>query len=128
MSKIDVEQVSREYFARVHRAALVLTGNVEPRGVFVSDRPELLDLTTLAILGNDLRRSFIAPVPEQGARIDGEAGPYFAAGIPGITCISGPEYVLTDEDRMELVAVDEMVPVAKTFIEIIGTFMRLVGQ
>ncbi len=123
---LTLEHIAREVEER--GGDLALTGEVEPRGVFVTDRPELLDLTTLAIVGNDLRRSFIAPVPEEGARVDGEAEPYFSAGLPGITCISGPEYVLTDEDKIELAASDELVPVAKTFIEIIEAFMRLVGQ
>jgi peptidase M28-like protein len=122
---VAIEHVAWEVEERDGR--LAPTGKVEPRGVFVSDRHEILDLTTLAILGNDLRRSFIAPVPE-GSETSGEAGPYFGAGIPAITHISGPEYVLTDEDGLELAAIDEMVPVAKTFIEIVEAFMRQAGE
>ena len=107
---------------------LIPAGKVEPRGVFVTDRPELLDLATLAIIGNDLRRTFVAPVPEAGGKTDGEASVYFAAGLPSITCVSGPEYVLTDDDRPEFTATEELVPVAKTFIEVIEAFLRLVGD
>jgi hypothetical protein len=120
---LTLEHIALEVEERHGR--LALTGEVEPRGIFVTDRPELLDLATLAILGNDLRRSFIAPVVEEGGRVDGEARPYFAAGVPTIGFISGPEYVLTDDGGPEWIAADELVPVAKTGIEILEAFMRL---
>ena len=123
---VTIEHIAAEVEER--DGALVPTGKVEPRGIYVTDRPELLDMTTLAIVGNDLRRSFVAPVPAEGFRVDGEAGLYFAAGLPSISCISGPEYVLTDDDGPEMAAVDELVPVAKTFIEVIEAFMRTAGE
>jgi hypothetical protein len=123
---LTIEHIGAEVVEK--DGVLVPTGDVEPRGIYVTDRPELLDMTTLAIRGNDLRRSFVAPVPADGsAKVDGEAGVYFAAGLPSITCISGPEYVLTDEDGPGLSAPEELVPVAKTFIEVIEAFLGLAG-
>lgn len=118
---LTLEHIGLE--AEERNGRLVPTGQVEPRGVFVSDRPELLDLATLAILGNDLRRSFIVPVPPDGTPVDGEAGPYFAAGLPAIGLVSGPEYLLTDDDGPGWLAEDELVPVAKTAIEVLEAFM-----
>ncbi|MGH9362416.1 MAG: M28 family peptidase [Thermoanaerobaculia bacterium] len=120
---LTVEHVALE--AEERHGKLRPTGHVEPRGIFVSDRPELLDLTTLAVIGNDLRRSTIVPVAGEEPRVDGEARAYFAAGLPTIGIISGPEYVLTDDGGPEWIAADELVPVAKTAIEILEAFMQL---
>ncbi len=103
---------------------LAPTGRIEPRGVFVSDQPDLLDMTTLPIIANDLRRTFVAPVPQESGHADGEARRYFAAGLPTIGLIGGPGYVLTADDGPDLLAADELVPTAKAFIEIIEAFME----
>ena len=120
---LTAEHVARE--AEERDGKLVPTGLVEPRGIFVSDLPELLDLATLSAVGNDLRRSFIVPVPAAGGHIDGESRPYFSADLPSIGFVAGPEYLMTDDGGPEWVASEELVPSAKTLIEILEGFFRM---
>ncbi len=121
---VTLEHIGREVAREAGK--LIPTGQIEPRGVFVSDQPDLLDIATLPIVANDLRRTFVAPVPQEGGHVDGEARRYFAAGLPTIGLIGGPGYVLTADDGPDLLAVDDLVPTAKAFIEIIEAFMEAI--
>ena len=100
------------------------TGEVEPRAVFTSANPLLIDAITDAIQTEELRRAFVLQtgsplgVPHDGAM-------YYSNGIPILGFISGPEWLLHSDDTIEKVAEDQLIPVARTFKKVVDRVFKM---
>lgn len=92
----------------------------EPRGVFANVNPALKNKLAGAIKRNNLERTVILNAnPLQFVGIPTDASAFVRAGIPTISLIAGPIYLYDEADRLDLVAVDQLQPVAKAFSEVI---------
>jgi hypothetical protein len=117
MLEISIEHIAKDF--DVINGEWVDTGYVEPRGIFTTANPLLVRFAEEAVVEHDLRRTFILQTESPlGVPTDGES--YYRAGVPIYNLISGPEYLFDPVDTVDKVAKDQLVPVAKAFIDIIN--------
>lgn len=114
---IGVEHIAKDF--DVIDGELVDTGYVEPRGLFTPGNPLLIRFAEEAVIKNNLVRTLIAQT-ESPLGIPGEPQGYYYAGVPIYSLISGPEWLFDLEDTLDKVAKDQLVPLAKAFIDIIS--------
>ncbi|HEY0974372.1 MAG TPA: M28 family peptidase [Solimonas sp.] len=100
---------------------LEITGQSELRGIFDTLGPTLKAVLIGAVIKNDLRRTAVLNAHPLclSIGIPADSNGFCLQGIPTATLISGPNYLYDAEDTLDKVAQDQLVPVAKTFIEVI---------
>ncbi len=114
---IAIEHIAEDF--DVIDGEWVDTGYVEPRAMFTTGNPLLVRFSEEAIIKHDLRRTSILQTGSPlGVPTDGSM--YYRAGVPIYSFISSPEYLFDLEDTPDKVAKDQLVPVAKAFIDIIN--------
>ncbi len=94
----------------------------EPRGIFVNVNPAFTwrlirlirkhRLASTALLG-------AAPLEASSSGIPTDASFTFVAGVPTVSLVSGPLYLYDDADTMACVDVDQLVPVARFFADVV---------
>ena len=118
VAEVHVEHVAREYEIRGEEIAP--TGRAELAVIFVSDHPTLLEYTKEALVKGKLDRSLVFPGKSMlGDRPPTDASAYFVEGIPTVSYISGPIYLLDENDTLDKVAVERLEPVASALADII---------
>jgi hypothetical protein len=98
--------------------ALVKTGDIQARGLFVTDRGPLREIAREAVVKNDLVRTIILPT-DTPLGVPTDATAYAGADLPVISFISPPLYWNSIEDTLDKVAVDQFVPTANAYADII---------
>jgi hypothetical protein len=100
---------------------LEITDQVEVRGVFDTLGPTLKATLIGAIIKNDLRRTAVLNAHPLCLTIGipADSNGFCLLGIPTATLISGPNYLYDAEDTLDKVPQDQLLPVARTFIELI---------
>ncbi len=100
---------------------LEITDQTELRGIFDTLGPTLKAVLIGAVIKNDLRRTAVLNAHPLCLTIGipADSNGFCLQGIPTATLISGPNYLYDAEDTLDKVAQDQLVPVAKTFIEVI---------
>ncbi len=119
-----VADVTLEHIAKAaligKNGQLEVSNLPEPRGVFANVNPILKSKLAGAIKRNNLERTVILNAnPLQFVGIPTDASAWVRAGIPTISLIAGPIYLYDEVDRLDMVAVDQLQPVAKAFSEVI---------
>jgi hypothetical protein len=118
VAEVHVEHVARE--SEVRDGEIVPTGRAELAVIFVSDHPTLLEYTKDAVVNGELDRSLVLPGKGiLGDRPPTDASAYFVEGIPTVSYISGPIYLLDENDTLDKVAVENLEPVASALADII---------
>ncbi len=107
---IHVEHIAREFEEKDSR--LVATGYPEPAFWFISDIPGLLPLAREVVRQENLERTFLLPLTE-GRQPAGESLLPFLYDIPVLGITSLPVYLLFQQDSLEKVAVERLVPTAR---------------
>jgi hypothetical protein len=79
----------------------------------------VVDALRDAIKTWNLTRSIVIPLTAFSERPPGAVRPIFDEGIPIIQYISGPVYLLSNEDTRDKIDQDELVPTVSAFIDII---------
>jgi hypothetical protein len=121
VADLHVEHLAMEYIAD-ETGALVATGDIQARALFVTDAGPLIDIAREAVTSNNLRRTILMPTTTPlGVPTDATA--YNRAGLPVISFISPPPYWNGLEDTWEKIAVDQLVPTASAFWEMIEKIM-----
>ncbi len=121
VAEVHVEHVAREFEVRDEK--IVPTGLAELAVIFVSDDPTLVEYTKDAVVRGGLDRVLVLPGKGiLGDRPPTDASAYFVEGIPTVSYISGPIYLLDENDTVDKVAVEKLQPVASALADII---MRL---
>lgn len=113
---IALEHIGKEVIIEDGKAKL--TGEVEFRGIFVTRHPKLLSITQEAVVHNKLERTLILPVTSDKKENCTDADYFFSAGYPIISLISPQIYIYDPMDTAEMVAFDQLEPIAATFAEI----------
>jgi hypothetical protein len=99
------------------------TGMSEVRGIFASGNPLLIDFTKDAVVERDLARTLVLQTGSP-LGVPGDGAMYWVAGIPIVQLISGPEWIFDPIDTPELVAQEDLVPVARAFMDMIDRVHR----
>ncbi|MEC0184697.1 M28 family peptidase [Paenibacillus peoriae] len=107
---------------------LELTGQIEPRVVFISEVDALVNITKEEIVRHRLDRSVILPATLLGDEIPTDADIFYHAGIPIISLVSGPIYLYDNMDTIDMVAKDELRSTAETFADIIWRLCGLPAE
>ncbi len=113
---ICIEHIAKE--AQIQDGKLVVTNGIEPRGIFVTENPYLLSITEQAVARNNLERTVILPTYTI-LGVPTDAGDFNRRGFTIVSYISPPVYIYGPEDTIDMIAVDQLNPVATAFADII---------
>ncbi len=102
---------------------LVPTGDIMPRALFVTDAGPLVEIVKGAVVKNDLRRTAMIPT-DTPFGVPTDATAYNRSGIPVVSFISPPLYWNGIEDTWDKLAVNELIPTARAFSDIIETLLE----
>jgi Zn-dependent M28 family amino/carboxypeptidase len=105
------------------RGVLVPTGDIMPRALFVTDAGPLVKIVKKAVVKNDLRRTAMIPT-DTPFGVPTDATAYNRSGIPVVSFISPPLYWNGIEDTWDKLAVDQLVPTARAFSDIIEALLE----
>jgi hypothetical protein len=122
---LNIEHVAAKEFIEGEDKNFVDTTEPQLAGIFIDNNDNMKDAIKEAIVGNDLDRSAIIAIDALGKDPPGEGRFPHRLGIPVIHYISGPAYLLVDEDNRDKVSIEKLGPSARTFIEIIERLARM---
>ncbi len=114
---VCVEHVGLE--AKNDNGRLVMTGDIEPRGIFVSENKKLISITKQAVLGNNYGRFALVPTFSP-LGVCSDAFYLHKSGVPVVSLISPPLYIYDVDDTLDKVAVDQLNPTASLLIDIVA--------
>lgn len=127
VAEVHVEHIAREF--EVKDDEIVPTGLTEIGVVFVSDHPALIEHTKEVIVKRQLDRTMVLPGKSfLGDTPPTDASAYFGEGVPTISYISGPIYLLDENDTLDKVAVDMLQPVTSVLADIITKLDEMSGK
>ena len=118
---LHIEHFALEYVMDDSRA-LVPTGDVQPRALFVTDTGPLVGIAKDAVTTHDLRRTSLLPT-DTPLGVPTDASAYNRAGLPVVSFISAPVYWNAAEDTWDKIATDEIVPAVKAYDQMIQAIM-----
>lgn len=119
---LHIEHLALEYI-ETPDGAIAPTGNIQPRGFFVSDQGPMVDIVKQAIVSQNLRRTALLPT-DTPLEVPTDAAAYARGGLPIASFISAPLYWNALEDTWEKIAVDELIPTARAYFDIIAHLME----
>ncbi len=130
VTSIHVEHIAKEPI--IKDGQLITSGFPQIRGLYVSDIPEFKDAAKTMVIENNLELTGLMPIASGVTSEEGsdskysqemslwtDATPFFEEGIPVLSFISGPYYNWHPLDTIDKVAVNQLEPVTKGFIEVI---------
>lgn len=108
----------------------------ELRMMYITQKTGLWDIVKNAVLRNELKRIILMPARVNEGNADGNyefmqdeiiSDAYYnaQAGIPVVSILSPPMYLFHPMDTPEMVASQELRPIARTYAEIIDEIMQL---
>lgn len=122
IADLHIEHLALEY-VEDEKGILVPTGDIQARGLFVTDTGPLLDIVKESIKRHNLRRTILLPT-DTPLGVPTDAIAYAASGLPVASFISPPLYWNGLEDTWEKIAVEEMIPTASAYSGIIDGLMK----
>jgi peptidase M28-like protein len=121
---LHVEHLALEYIEDEDGGdGLVPTGDIMPRALFVTDTGPLVEIVKEAVVANNLRRTAMIPA-DTPFGVPTDATVYNRSKIPVVSFISPQLYWNGLEDTWEKLAVDEFIPTARTFSDIIEALLK----
>ncbi|HOD13663.1 MAG TPA: M28 family peptidase [Spirochaetota bacterium] len=114
---VCVEHVGLE--AKNDNGRLAMTGDIEPRGIFVSENKKLISITKQAVLGNNYGRFALLPTFSP-LGVCSDAFYLHKSGVPVVSLISPPLYIYDVDDTLDKVAVDQLNPTASLLIDVVA--------
>lgn len=114
---VCVEHVGME--AKNENGRLVMTGDVEPRGIFVSENSGLISITKQAVLRHQYGRFALLPTFSP-LGVCSDAFYLHKSGVPVVSLISPPLYIYDTDDTIDKVAVDQLNPTASMLIDVVS--------
>jgi hypothetical protein len=120
---LHIEHLAMEYVEN-ENGGIVPTGEIATRGLFVTDRGPLVDIVKRAVIEHDLRRTALLPT-DTPLEVPTDAAAYARGDLPVASFISPPLYWNTLEDTWDKIALDEMVPTANAFADIIAALLAV---
>jgi hypothetical protein len=121
VADLHIEHLAMEY-VQDETGVLVATGDIQARALFVTDTGPLVEIARKAVIANNLRRTILMPT-NTPLGVPTDATAYNRAGLPVISFISPPPYWNGIEDTWEKIAVDQLLPTAAAYGEMIEAIM-----
>ena len=121
VADLHIEHFAREYVMDAS-CALVPTGDVQPRGLFVTDTGPLVEIAKDAVVTHNLKRTTLLPT-DTALGVPTDASAYNRAGLPVVSFISAPVYWNAAEDTWDKIATDEIIPTTKAYDQMIQAIM-----
>jgi len=121
VADLHIEHFALEYVMD-DSGALVPTGDVQPRGLFVTDTGPLVKIAQDAVMTHNLKRTTLLPT-DTPLGVPTDASAYNRAGLPVVSFISAPVYWNAAEDTWDKIAVDEIVPAVQAYDQMIQAIM-----
>ncbi|MBN1881117.1 MAG: M28 family peptidase [Deltaproteobacteria bacterium] len=118
---LHIEHFAREYIIDPS-GALVPNGDIQPRGLFVTDTGPLVEIAKDAVITHNLRRTTLLPT-DTPLGVPTDASAYNRAGLPVISLISAPIYWNAAEDTWDKIAADEIIPATRAYDQMIQAIM-----
>ncbi len=113
----EVEEAGREYKE---------TGDLALTVMFTSHDPTVVGAVKRALQEEPAKATAVIPADFFGRAPTSDASGYvLVAGVPVISWIGCPYYLLDEHDTLDKVEKSELEPIAKTTSELIGIFMEL---
>ncbi len=116
---VNMEHIAAKEFVENKHGDYEDSGKMQTRGLFIFNNNQYKKAIREALNDSGLARTVVVAITALGEDPPGEGIYTNRAGIPIIHYISGPTYLLVDADTRDKVNFDELVPAAKTFIEVI---------
>lgn len=124
ITDVHIEHIAREVVIRDGRP--VVTGQLQPRAIFVSEERELLDACLEMAERFKLARLAVLPTANPlGVQTD--AIRFVERGVPVISFISAPPTWNAREDTLEKVPPEELARVAEAFAWLVGRVSEIDG-
>ncbi len=117
VADLHIEHLAMEYIED-ETGGLAATGDIQARAMFVTDAGPLIEIARQAVVANNLRRTILMPTTTP-LGVPTDASAYNRAGLPVISFISPPPYWNGLEDTWEKIAVDQLVPTAAAYWDVI---------
>ncbi|MGD1996804.1 MAG: M28 family peptidase [Anaerolineae bacterium] len=95
------------------------TGMVEPRGTFITENPVVVSLYARAVARHAIYRTLVFPTGTP-LGVPTDAGTFQRAGYPVVSLISGPTWLFDDDDTLDRVARDQLVPLTEMYVDFIA--------
>lgn len=122
---IAIEHVAKECLEK--DGVGVVTGNVEPRGLFTTDNPVMVDIAKKAIVKNGVEKILVLPT-NTPIDVPTDAHLFWKNGVPIYSLISGPVYLFDATDTPDKVAEDQLEKLTRMFIDIINELDALPAE
>jgi hypothetical protein len=116
---LNMEHIAAREFIEDEKGSFVDTGLMQTRGIFINNNRYYKEAIKEALNNNGLGRTLVVAITALGKEPPGEGRHTHSVGIPIIHYISGPTYLLVNADSRDKVNPKELVPAARTFIEIV---------
>lgn len=113
-----VEHIANEV-AVDNNGNIELTGEIDPRIIFVSKNKTLVKLTAQLVEEHRLAKTIIFDANVFGEEVPTDADLYHQSGVPIINLIAGPLYLYDADDTIDKIARQELVPTAEFFADMI---------
>ena len=105
-----------------------LSGDVEPRIVFVSGGDKLVQITNEEIVRHGMKKTIVLPASILGDELFTDADEFYQEGTPVVNLISGPVYLYDTIDTADKIAKDQLNPTAYTMSDILARLMNLSAE
>jgi hypothetical protein len=122
IADLHIEHLALE-FVENESGALVATGEIAARALFVTDSGPLIEIAKKAVIEHNLRRTAIMPT-NTPLEVPTDAAAYARGDLPVVSFISPPLYWNSLEDTWDKIAVDELIPTANAYADIIAALMK----
>ncbi|MCI8610062.1 MAG: M28 family peptidase [Firmicutes bacterium] len=96
------------------------TDEINFRLVYVTENEKMLTMLKDAMEENNLERTLVVPCIKGKADVCSDGDRFFKAGIPVVSIIAPPIYLMDPVDKPDKVAVEQLPVIAKTWIDMIN--------
>jgi hypothetical protein len=113
-----IEHIGKEAVQN-NNGGMSLSGEVGMRLLYVTENKNLLDISTEAVVENNLERTYILPVTREAGNVCSDGFQFWKHGYPVVSMISPVIYLMDPIDTPDMVAVDQLRPVSMAVAEMV---------
>ncbi len=123
VANICVEHIAKEYEIN-DDGTISETGEIDPRIVFVSGSDTLINIVNEEFVRHGMTRTLVLPATLLGENLCTDADEFYQEGIPICNLISSPVYLYDNDDTLDKIEKEALVPTCETLSDILWRFME----
>lgn len=123
VANICVEHIAKEYEIN-DDGTISSTGEIDPRIVFVSGSNDLVQIVNEEFVRHGMTRTLVLPATLLGESLCTDADEFYQEGIPVCNLIASPIYLYDNDDTLDKIQKDALVPTCETMSDILWRFME----